>query len=116
MSSTLQPAATQQQQQRFQCSRAQLLTGAAVAAGIGAATVMLITRLLRKRAQRRAAAEAAALAAPITRSELIFMGCGSSTGVPRAICVADPESECKVSLSARGNPVAYSSSNDRSLV
>ena len=79
-----------------QCSRAQIITGAAIAAGIGAAAAMVITRFLRKRVHRRAAAEAAALAAPITRSELIFMGTGSSTGVPRAMCVANPESDCEV--------------------
>ena len=71
---------------------------AAACAGIavGAAGAMVLLWLRKGRARRQAAAEAARRSAPIQHSEIIVLGCGSSTGVPRAACVVDPNSECKV--------------------
>jgi hypothetical protein len=73
---------------------------------VGALSVLALMHLHRRRARALVRLEAARMAAPPTHSEVVIMGCGSSTGVPRAACLtAEDPSICKTcTLAAIGPP------------
>lgn len=74
-------------------------------AAIGAGCVLVASTLIRALRNRHQHIAALARSAPPSTSEIIFMGTGSSTGVPRATCVMDPNSKCHTcKLAMEGTP------------
>jgi phosphoribosyl 1,2-cyclic phosphodiesterase len=77
-----------------------ILSGAALGAGllVGASVLARFSQ------SRRAARSLASRTALLSSSEVIILGCGSSTGVPRAACVTEHPIQCETCARAMQGP------------